>query len=67
MTALAEFLAASGGDDPFECSRYGCETPAVFMVAAQPCGPTCDHMHGVPVPMCAEHASGLEVVGTTGD
>lgn len=67
MTALAEFIVASGGDDPHECSMFGCDEAAVFMIAGEPCGPGCEHMHGVPLPMCADHAAGHRIVGTTGD
>jgi hypothetical protein len=52
------------GDDPTECSMFGCEAPAIYFIAAQPCGPDCDHMHGIPVPMCEQHAVGHEIVGT---
>lgn len=55
------------GQNPFECSMYGCDNSAVFFVAAEPCGADCDHMHGLPSPMCEAHSQGVEIVGTTGD
>jgi hypothetical protein len=56
-------------DDPFECSMFGCDETAVFLVAGWSCGDGCDHMHRVPAPMCDGHAraAGREIVGTTGD
>lgn len=55
------------GDDPCECSMYGCESPALYIIAGQPCRPGCDHMHGVPQPRCESHSAGSEIVETTGD
>ncbi len=60
-------LYRSMGDDPFMCSMFDCDEPATFFVAAEPCGPTCDHMHGTPSPMCAAHTKGKQIVATTGD
>lgn len=55
------------GDNPFECSMFGCLDPALYIVAAQPCGTGCDHMHGVPQPLCGGHLGGREILETTGD
>lgn len=50
------------GDDPTECSMFDCDEPALYFIAPCPCGPTCDHMHGLPSPMCEGHSAGKVVV-----
>lgn len=55
------------GDDPTECSMFGCDDPALWFIEGRPCGPDCEHMHGYPSPMCEAHAAGHVIVETTGD
>lgn len=69
-SALEQFITANGGtEDIHMCSYFGCDEPAIYLQAASPCGSDCDHMHGVPTPVCASCVASrkLTIVGGIGD